>query len=83
MTRMLLAAAAAFALLTAPAAFACDCKDCPHHAQAAEKAQGKDKATAAKDCPCHGGKECKCGPDCKCPHCTAKRESEKKDDKKS
>lgn len=79
MTRLVLAAAVAFSLLFAPAAHACDCKDCPH-AKAA--AQQKDKAAAGQDCPCHGGKECKCGPNCKCEHC-AKKAAEKKDEKKT
>ncbi len=83
MTRLVLAAAAAIALLMAPAALACpDCntKDCPHaKAAAAEKT---DKATAGNDCPCHGGKDCKCGPNCKCEHC-AKKAAEKKDEKKT
>lgn len=83
MTRMLLAAAAAFALLIGPAAYACDCKDCPHKAAAAEKSDAKGKAAAAKDCPCHGGKDCKCGPDCKCEHCAAKKAADKKDEKKT
>lgn len=79
--RLVLAAAAALALLIAPAAYACDCKDCPH-AKAAAGGKADPKATG-KDCCCHGGKECKCGPDCKCPHCTAKKAAEKKDEKKT
>ncbi len=82
MSRMLLAALAAFALASAPAAFACpDCnkKDCPH--AAAGKADEKDKADAG--CPCGKGKDCKCGPNCTCSHCTAKRAAEKKDQKKT
>ncbi len=84
MTRFVLAAAAAFALLMAPAALACpDCnnKDCPHAKGAA--AEKKGGATAGKDCCCHDGKECKCGPNCTCPHCTAKKAAEKKDEKKT
>ena len=86
MIRMLLAAAAAFALTTAAPAFAgCpDCKDCPQHKLAAGETEKKDKdAKAIPDCPCGGGKECKCGANCECPHCHAKKAEKKEEPKKS
>jgi hypothetical protein len=88
MIRMILAAAAAFALVSAVPAFACpDCKDCPmHKVAAADKAEKKegDKAEKKIACPCvAAGQECKCGAQCQCPHCAAKHAAEKKDEKKS
>jgi hypothetical protein len=89
MIRIVLAAAAAFALASAAPAFAgCpDCKDCPQHkTAAADKAEKKDKAEpkAAVACPCAGeGKECKCGPTCECPHCHAKKAEKQAEPKKS
>lgn len=93
MIRLVLAAAAAFVLTSAAPAFAgCpDCKDCPMNksaaADTADKADKKDKAdpkAAAVGCPCAGeGKECKCGANCQCPHCAAKRAAEKDQQKKS
>jgi hypothetical protein len=86
MIRMILAAAAAFALVSATPALACpECKDCPMHKVAsAEKAEKKDGDKAAVPaCPCAGeGKECKCGPQCMCAHCSAKKAAEKKDEVK-
>jgi hypothetical protein len=88
MIRMLLAAAAAFALTTVAPAYACpDCKDCPHHkVAAADKAEKKD-AKDAKDskvagCPCGKGEACKCGDKCDCPHCHGGKTTEKKEEPK-
>ncbi len=76
MLRMLLAAAAAFALAASQPVFACpNCKECQHQKGAKT---GKSDAAAACDC----GKECKCGPNCKCEHCQ-KKAAEKKDEKKT
>ncbi len=81
MIRMILAAAAAFALASTTPAFACpDCHDCPNHKDkvaAADKADKKDAEKKAT-CACADGKDCKCGAQCQCPHCTAKK-AEKKD----
>ncbi len=79
MLRMILAAAAAFALVASQPAFACpDCKDCPQHKAAADKAGKNDKAAS---CDC--AKECKCAPNCGCTHCQKKAAPEKKDEKKT
>ncbi len=94
MIRMLLAAAAAFALVSAVPAFACpDCHDCPMHKDkvaAADKAEkkGAEKKDAEKDkkvagCSCQGGDAkagCKCGAGCHCAHCAG---ADKKAEKKS
>ncbi len=83
MTKMLLAAAAAFAFLTAAPALACpDCKDCPmHKVAAADKKDAKDTKVA---CPCGKGGDCKCGDKCDCPHCHgAKAEKKEEAPKKS
>ena len=65
MIRMILAAAAAFALVSATPAFACpNCDQCAHKDQvaAADKAEKKDGEKKAVTCGCAGeGKECKCG----------------------
>ncbi len=88
MTRLLVAAAAAFALVSASPAFACpDCKNCPGHegkVASADKAEKKD-AEKKVSCDCAGeGKECKCGAQCQCAHCSAKKAAtEKKAEKKS
>jgi hypothetical protein len=83
MIRMFLAAAAAFALVSASPVLACpDCKDCPMHKAAAA---GTEKPDAEKKAACacaHDGKECKCGAQCQCPHCGAKKAAEKKDETK-
>jgi hypothetical protein len=85
MIRMILAAAAAFALVSATPALACpDCKDCPmHKVSAADKTEKQGGDTKPVACPCSGGegKECKCGAQCQCPHCAAKK-AEKKDETK-
>ncbi len=83
MTRIVLAAAAAFALASAAPAFASpECKDCPHHkAAAAGTADKKDKAEpkAPAGCACGGeAKPCKCGPEGQCPHCRAKKAGNEK-----
>ncbi|WP_041453821.1 hypothetical protein [Anaeromyxobacter dehalogenans] len=83
MIRMLLAAAAAFAVFAAQPVLACgdDCKNCPMHKTA--QADKGDKKDAKVGCPCAGeGKECKCGANCQCPHCAAKKAAEKKDETK-
>jgi hypothetical protein len=86
MMRMLLAAAAAFALTTVAPAYACpDCKkDCPQHkVAAAEKTEKKDaKDSKVADCPCGKGAECKCGEKCDCPSCHSKKAAEKKEEPK-
>jgi hypothetical protein len=86
MIRMILAAAAAFALVSAAPAFACpDCKDCPMHkaAAAGEKKDGDPAEKKVAACPCvAAGQDCRCGAQCQCPHCAAKH-AEKKDAKKS
>lgn len=79
MLRTLLAAVAAVALFSGAPAFACpDCKDCPHHkvASADDKA-GKDTADKTPACKCAGeGKECKCGANCQCAHCSQHKHGE-------
>jgi hypothetical protein len=88
MIRMLLAAAAAFALTTAAPAYACpDCKDCPKHkvaaAEQAEKKDAKDsKDSKVAGCPCGKGAECKCGEKCDCPHCHGAKAAPKKEEPK-
>jgi hypothetical protein len=88
MLRTLLAAAAAVALFAGTPARACpDCKNCPHHQVAAadDKAgEKKDAADKLPACKCAGeGKECKCGAQCTCPHCAAKKAAPKAEEKKS
>lgn len=88
MTKILLAAAAAFTLSLAAPAFACpDCKDCPQHKDkvaAADKAEKKDaKDAKAVGCPCGKGDDCKCGDKCDCPHCHAKKAEKKEEPKKT
>ena len=85
MTRIILAVAAAFALVSAAPAVACpDCKDCPMHkdkVSAADQAgpKGADQKGADKKCACgKDPKSCKCGGKCEC-HV----KSGKKDEKKS
>ncbi len=71
MIRYLAAAIAAFALVAASPALACDdCKNCPHAkvAQADTKKEG-EKPKATKDCGCTSAKDCKCKEGCKCAHC--------------
>jgi hypothetical protein len=75
MTRLLFAAVAAFALVTAAPALAgdChgDCSNCPHRTAAGKAdAAGKD----APPCACSGGKECKCPAGCQCDHCAHKQD---------
>ena len=94
MSKLILAAAAAFALVSAAPAFACpDCKDCPHHKDKVASTETGDKAATtdtkagekdkkvAVDCPCHKGEAgpCKCGDKCQC----AAKKAEKKAEKKS
>ena len=87
MMKTLLAAVAALALVAARPATACegDCKNCPHHAQAAAgEAKKGDKADAAHPCACaKEGKECKCGEKCQCPDCAAHKGAKKADEKKT
>ncbi len=86
MTKMLLAAAAAFAFVTAAPAFACpDCKDCPMHkvAQADTKAEKKDAKDTKTACACgKAGADCKCGEKCDCPHCHGAKAAPKKEEPK-
>lgn len=85
MIRMILAAAAAFALVSAAPAFACpDCHDCPNHkaASAEKKDTTKDKKMAGCACA-KDGAACKGGEACKCPNCPEHAKAEKKDEKKS
>lgn len=88
MTRILLAAAAAFALASAAPAYAgcANCADCPEHkakVAAADKTEKKDATAKACSCPGGDGKECKCGAKCECPHCHGKKAEKKDDTKKS
>jgi hypothetical protein len=81
MMKTLLAAMAALALLAARPATACDgdCKNCPHHAQAAPTDGKKGGKPEVAQCACaKEGKECKCGDKCQCPHCAAHKGAEKK-----
>jgi hypothetical protein len=85
MSKIILAAAAAFALVSAAPAFACpDCKDCPMHKDkvaASDKVEKKDAPAPAKKCACGAtaAKDCKCGDKC---DCHAKKDAPK-DAKKS
>jgi hypothetical protein len=91
MTRIILAAAAALALVSAAPAFACpDCHDCPGHKDkvaSADKAEKKDADKADKDkakkaaCHCSKDGNCKCGSNCQCAHEHGKDET--KAEKKS
>jgi hypothetical protein len=85
MIRMILAAAAAFALVSATPALACpDCKDCPMHKVAAADQGEKKEGEKVPACACAGeGKECKCGAQCMCAHCGAKKAEKKDEGKKS
>jgi hypothetical protein len=81
MMKTLLAAVAALALLAARPASACegDCKNCPHHAQAAAADGKKGDKAEGPQCACaKDAKECKCGEKCQCPHCAAHKGAEKK-----
>jgi hypothetical protein len=86
MIRMLLAAAAALALVSAAPALGCpNCNtpECPMHKAAADKAAKKAGDVKAA-CACAGeGKECTCGAQCDCPHCAAKKAEKKEAGKKS
>jgi hypothetical protein len=81
MLRTAMAALAALALLAAVPAFACD-GDCNKKKdQVAQGSDKKDDKDAKVACPCAGeGKECKCGPDCKCAcsHCHKDKKEETK-----
>lgn len=81
MTRIILAAAAAFALSFAAPALACpSCNDCPMHKDKVAAADAAEKKDAPKKCAC-GAKtaaECKCGKACGC-HA---QQPEKKDEGK-
>jgi hypothetical protein len=87
MIRSILAAAAAFALVSAAPALACpECHDCPMHKDkvaAADKAEKKDVEKKVA-CPCAGeGKDCKFGAQCTCPHCAAKKAEKKEQPKQN
>ena len=84
MMKTLFAALAALALVAARPAFACDgdCKNCPHHAQAAA-GEKKGEKVEAPACACvKDSKECKCGEKCQCPHCAAHKGAGKKAEEK-
>jgi len=86
MMKLLLAAAAAFALTTVAPAYACpDCKDCPmHKVAAADQADKKDAKDTKVACTCgKAGADCKCGAKCDCPHCHAAKAEKKGEEKKS
>jgi hypothetical protein len=72
MTKYLLGAATAFALLSAPA-LACDCNKKDTTAQADKK---DDKGCHCKSTGADG--KCKCGEKCACDHCKPKKEEPKK-----
>lgn len=83
MKKILLAAAAAFALVAAAPAYAgCpDCKDCPNKVAAADTTEKKDGDKVGCKCNVDTKGECKCGEKCHCPHChgsEAKKETPKK-----
>jgi hypothetical protein len=93
MMKMLLAAAAAFALTTVAPAFAAPCKDCPEHKAAAaggkdcpqhqmaaaDKAEKKEGEKTACKCAADTKGECKCaGGKCECPHCHGGKKEEPK-----
>ena len=87
MIRLVLAAAAAFAL-AAPALACPDCKDCPMHKDkvaaadaTAPKAETKP-ATAKCACGAATAKDCKCGDKCTC-HAKKDEKKDAKDAKKS
>jgi len=86
MTKMLLAAAAAFALASAAPAYAAGCAHCDEKDKVAaaggtEKAEKKEVAKADCKCPGGDGHACKCAGDkCECGHCHPKLE--KKDEAK-
>jgi len=87
MMKLLVGVAAAFALLAASPARACDdCKNCPHHAKEAAaqtkgtqvaEAEKKDEKKDEKACPCGAkeAKDCKCGDKCHCTHKDAKKDA--------
>jgi len=81
MVKTLMAALAAFALLAAVPAFACD-GDCAKKkdtlAQAEKKGDKDAKVTCT--CPGGGGKECTCKEGCTCPcsHCHKDKKAEEK-----
>lgn len=86
MLKYLLGAAAAFALLAATPAAACE--ECQKHQHTTAQAAGT-KATVAeekkdehKGCHCTSAKDCKCGEKCACANCKAKEEK-KEEQKKS
>jgi hypothetical protein len=86
MLKSLLGAAAAFALLAATPAVACE--ECQKH-QAAQAAPAGQKTSVAeekkdehKGCHCTSAKDCKCGEKCGCASCKAKVEK-KEEQKKS
>jgi hypothetical protein len=95
MLKFLIGAAAAFALLTATPAAACDdCKSCPHgkkETAAATEQKGtvvaEEKKDEHKGCGCNheGAKDCKCGEKCKCASCPihGKKGEKKEEQKKS
>jgi opacity protein-like surface antigen len=91
MLKFLLGAAAAFALLSAAPAAACDdCKSCPQHKAAAATGDSKGAVAEAdkhehKGCGCDhaANKECKCGEKCACASCPVHAKKTEKTEKKS
>lgn len=82
MTRIILAAAAAFALVSAAPAFACpECHDCPQHKDKVAAADKAEKKEGEKKCACGAtsAKDCKCGGKCDC----HSKKDEKKETKKT
>jgi hypothetical protein len=83
MLKSLLGAAAAFALLAAAPAIACDDCQKQHTAQAGQKTSvAEEKKDEHKGCHCTAAKDCKCGEKCACANCKAKEEK-KEEQKKS
>lgn len=93
MLKLVLGAVAAFALLVAAPASACDdCKNCPHKDTTAQ-VQGKgavaeaDKKDEKAGCHCDhhtASKDCKCGDKCACADCPVHgKKAEKAPEKKS
>ena len=92
MLKFLLGAAAAFALLAAAPASACDdCKSCPHHKKEAAAEVQKTGAVAEADkkeqkgCGCDhaASKDCKCGEKCACATCPVHGKKAEEKQKKS
>jgi hypothetical protein len=81
MFRTLMAALAAFVLVAAVPALACD-GDCAKKKDKVAQAEKKGDKDATVACPCAGGKECKCAEGCKCECSHCHERLEKKDETK-